>query len=650
MTNPTYGPSQFASQDFPSAVPSLAAASEDSEASPSSGADSGARIQEIDEASEKFVELRELHQQPVPYLRACFRELTQRYRQIAFGIKGRCISDSLADFAAIDGLTPDEIESLKHLINHNLLARQGDKKSYLSGPHAIGSRQVYLTTVAIDRSEDLEVVASLCFAMIPQSKAELDLASAQLRADLAAAVNLLPALQKSQAPQGDSSVDLTARVSRYESTREFAFALVNSLAQRYACQQVAFGVANHKKIKVLAISGTDKFKDSSPGIVDIQQAMEETLDANEMLAFQPHGMTATHKAMPVHTQWGSSTRTAVCSIPLMAGDKCIAVVSLRRDPTTGFGAAELAELDSVIGPFGAAVELAQRGERSLKEHFKESAARGFRSAKKPGTAAGRMIRTVVLAAALIFIFGWLPYKPFTPCVLVPSDLTQTLAAFDMELEEVFVRSGDRVQAGTLLAKFDTRQLELERSTLESQRDQAEVDVRAALVEGDPAAASLAKASSAVFAAQLAAVEQKIQNCRIEAPHDGMVVAADLDQKLGQVFPQGEPILSFAPMNSFELEIRVPEHMARHITVEQTGSFAPAADPANSVSYSIESISGSAELIDGKNVFVAKAKLDRSSDHFRQGMEGFASTYTGWRPIPWIVFHRAYEYAASGFWF
>ena len=645
MAIPAFDPGQFSGSDYPGTVPTAVG-----NPSAASGGTSEARVQEIEDASAIFAELSQQHPQPVPYLRACFRELTQRYRQIAFGVKGRCISDSLADFAAIDGLTDSEIAALRQEIDQCLLARHGDNRSYLSGPHRAGSRQVYLITVAVDRSSDLEVMATLCFAMIPQTKEELELASAQLRAEIAVALNHAPISRAASPTQGDAAMDMTSRVSRYGSTREFAFALVNSLAQRYTCQQVAFGLVTHKKIKVLAVSGTDKFKESSPGIVDIQQAMEETLDAGEMLAYQPNGLTATHKAMPVHTQWGASTRTAVCSIPLMAGEKCIGVVSLRRDPQTGFGAGELSELNSVIGPFGAAVELAQRGERSLKQHFKESAARGFRSAKKPGTAAGRLVRMLLMVGALVFLFGWLPYKPMTPCVLVPSDLTQTLAAFDMELEQVLVRSGDRVNAGDLLAKFDTRQLELERSTLESQRDQAEVDVRAALVAGDPAAASLAKANSAVFAAQLAAVEQKIQNCLITAPQDGMVVAADLEQKIGQVFPQGEPILSFSPMNSFELEIRVPEHQARHITVSQEGSFSPVADPANTMEYKIESISGSAELIDGKNVFVAKATLEQSSDQFRQGMEGFASTDTGWRPIPWIAFHRIYEYAASGFWF
>ena len=125
--------------------------------------------------------------------------------------------------------------------------------------------------------------------------------------------------------------------------------------------------------------------------------------------------------------------------------------------------------------------------------------------------------------------------------------------------------------------------------------------------------------------------------------------AELNRKVGQVFAQGSPILSFAPLDDWQLEIRVPENQARYFRQNQTGCFAPAANPGRKLNYTIANISGSAELIDGKNVFVATAQINGDADFFRQGMEGIARTHTGWQPIPWILLHRLFEYGRAGFW-
>lgn len=587
------------------------------------------------------------------FMRLSLRKICAAYRVIGFGFRGRIGAKTFQDFAAVPDLDGEHKESLRATISQNLLACQGEIGTFLAGPKQIGPHSLRLVTVATEVAQH-EFVGIASFCVLDGPTDRLQLVRAELQGAMHQMLSSIPSSAES-APEEtvsteDQEVDLTARTSRYSGPREFAFALVNSLARRFDCQQVACGLREGDNIVVQAVSGKDTFKASSPGIVDIQQAMEETLDAGVGVSSQPHGETTAHNPMPVHTQWATSTRTAVCSYPMLADDECIGVVSLRKDAEVGFSEAELAELESLITPFGPAVELTKRGNRTLVEHLKESGKESWKLAVQPTTGTGRILRIAALLAGLIFLFGWMPFRPMTPCVIVPAKMTQTLAPFDMQLSAVHVRSGDEVQQGQLLVKFDTRELELERASLISQRDQAEVDVRAALVEGDAAAASLAKANASVFQTQLDSINKKISLCFIKAPTNGMVVEAELEKKLGQIFPQGEKVLSFAPMDEFELEIHVPEYNARHIASTQSGSFVSSADPGNKMPYLIESVSGSAELIDGKNVFVAKAKLKGSSEHFRQGMEGFAKTDVGWRPIPWIAFHRIYEYARSSFWF
>ena len=598
-----------------------------------------------------FQRLVETHPRRSAYLQAAMRAILAHHRSFGFRLTGRIAAETLGDFACDGELSADNQLELRQLASQATLSGHSELNARITGPYTLNEQQrVFLVTLPMLSEDRDDLIATVCFAISPANDQEVNLRAYELQSSLLLSLQMLPA---PKVPGGklaiDENLQMTARISRFSDTREFAFAFVNSVATRFDCEQVALGIIRSEQLVVLAVSGTDTFKPSSPGVIDIQQSMEEARDSVQTIVFQPEGQTAKQKTMPIHTRWGTCCQNAVCSIPLMAGARCVAVLTLRRHRRLGFTDVNVEEIEKLVKPFGAAIDLSMRGDRTFKSHFCEAAAVKVAQIRHPNTQTGRIVRGASIAAAVILLFGWFPYRPLIPCVLVPGNSTQSIAAFDMQLSEVKVRSGDRVSRGQVLAKFDTRQLELQRAGLTSQREQAEVDVRKALVKSDAASASLAKANSQVFATQLAAVEKKISQCTITAPEDGMVMDAELNRKVGQVFAQGSPILSFAPLDTWQLELRIPEHQARYFRKSQTGCFAPTANPGRKLNYTISNVSGSAELIDGKNVFVATAQVDGDADFFRQGMEGIARTHTGWRPIPWILLHRFFEYGRAAFW-
>ncbi len=579
------------------------------------------------------------------------RKIVIHCRQIGCGLKGRIGIETLSDFACVDALNESEQLHLRQAISATVLSGHGEESITRSGPHEVGPHRVTLITIPLCERHQRELMGIACFAMIANNEQETTLRAIELQSQMLLALQYMPTTPKSpqQAQAEHAVIDMAARVGRYRDSRQFAFALVNSIASRFDCEQVAMGLVRNRRLIVDAISGSDTLKANSPGVIDIQQAMEECRDSTQTIVFQPEGQAPKQKSLPIHIRLGAASQCAVCSIPLLAGDDCIAVLTLKRPRKLGFPQATVDELEKTLKPFGPAIEMAIRGDLSLLDHFRHGIQLTLPAIIHPKTKLGRVARNVLTCAALVALFGWLPYEPLTTAVLVPGDLTQTIAAFDMQLVEAPVRSGQRVTRGQLLARFDTRQLELDRERLRSQFDQAEIEVRKSLAKGDVATASLAKSNATIFATQLAAVEQKIAQCIIVAPEDGMVMEAELHQKIGQTFAQGAPLVSFARLGTWQLELHIPEHQTPHFATQQQGYFAPTSNPGQRLKFTIENVRGSAELIQGKNVFVATAKVDGNPDFLRQGMEGLASTHTGWKPIPWIACHRLIEYCRASFW-
>ena len=447
-------------------------------------------------------------------------------------------------------------------------------------------------------------------------------------------------------PSWETSV---ARIAGHRSPREFAFSLVNSLAVKLGAEQVGFGLLEASRMKVLALSGVASFKAGSPGVALIQQAMDECLDYRRLVIQQNGtvGPDGTHFA--IHQRWSSETGNSnLCSVPLMDADGVVAVVSVRRSAGCPFTATEVTALLQTIKPYASAIRVLERATQSLSQQLKFA----VRTNLSALTGAGwprRCVTALACTAALWCIFGSVTYKPLCHARVMARNMVQMTSALDSRLLKVHVQAGDQVQAGQLLAEFDTADQVLRLVTLERDIASSEVDVRRAIEVRDAGGAALAKARVGVFRAQADAIKIKLDRARLVAPAAGLIVRADLNQRIGQTFRMGEVVIEFAPTDGWTLEIQVPDDIGDLVRAEQTGEFAAESRTSTSLPFAIESLDGTAQVIDGGNVFVAHAQLSGQPDWLKSGMEGTAKVVTVSKPILWVAFHRVVDWCRLNFW-
>lgn len=464
-----------------------------------------------------------------------------------------------------------------------------------------------------------------------------------------AAALLAESKSPTQAKHEDRDLHAMGRTSDFRSSTHMAFALVNNLAGRYDCEQVGLGFVKGNRIEVVAVSGMATFKANSPGIVDMRQSMEECFDDRNVIVSQSANALPEFHERPIHRQWSQNTRSAVCSMPLVIAGEMVAIVSLRRTATAPFLVDEIGNIQEAIKPFASPIHLYRKSERTLAQHVIQSARAFRKQALSPKSATGLAARVACLAVVAFLIFGFVPYQPKCTGRIVPANLTHMQASFDMRLSQVLVQPGQSVKQGDTLARFDTKVLELERSQFDAELARYEAEMRNFSNQGDTSNASISKAKAAVFKAKLRATERKIAECELKAPYDGIVLEANLSRSIGQIFPQGAAILSIAPLNEYEVELRYPESVVPYILDSQKGSFASLSQPGKSMDFELISVDGTAVVEEGKNVLKARAKLLSPHDGIRPGVDGIAKTDSGWKPVLWVVFHGVYDYARYHFW-
>ena len=495
------------------------------------------------------------------------------------------------------------------------------------------------------------VVLAAC-ADRPQMEASLT----ELRAVTAALATALAAAARGRAGARVSATKQAEAVGRagvYTSIHELAFAMTNNLRNKIGCDQVTFGLVDGPRVKILSISGLDDIKPRSPGAAAMRHAMEECLDLGRTLCIQNDDRWADEAATTghrLHREWHETAGGAsVASVPILSGERPVAVIALRRRSDLPFSKEELDQASDLLAPFGAAIPVVHRSTRSLVQHATQNVVEAARFALAPR---GWGVKAIALAMALLMgwvAFGVTPYRVSVEAVVQSDQTVHFAAPFEGRIAEVHAGPGDRVTGGQVLCRFDTADLDLQAAGVRAELATIGIEIDQALAEGDVSAATLAAARRDVLVTRLAVHERRIDAATVRAPADGTLISGDIADRVGQTVPLGEPLFRFVPDDSLRVELLVPEHAADEVHHGLTGRFAAQARPEIAQTFSITHAAASAEIRDGKNVLPARAGLEDAPDWLRVGMEGVAKIDAGDRPVWWVAFHRIADAMHMRFW-
>lgn len=459
--------------------------------------------------------------------------------------------------------------------------------------------------------------------------------------------------QTASADKPREGADALRKVAGYSSPVELAFALTNSLRNRTGCDQVALGRVAKKRVRILSISGLDEIKAKSPGVVALQAAMDECLDARRPVVAQD--TSNREDAHPqsghrLHAQWrAASGHAAVTSLPLFAGDELVGVLSLRRRAAEPFTQEDVQKFREQVEPYMAGMELVERAGLSLFRHTLRSTVGAALALVRPRGWFKKVLVLGLFALLGWFAFGTASYTLSIPCAVQPTESRHVGAPFDAVLVESSVLPGDRVEAGAILGRFDTRELELQANQLEAEVAGHRLAERQALAAGEQLDLLLARAELKRAEAELAVLLGQIEAAVLRAPVGGTLLEGDLRARVGDVIAKGTPLYQITPDDAWKLELRVPERDVDELRRGLRGRFASHARPDQPQGLVVGRIFPSAESAEGEAIVLAEARTRGGSGWLRPGMEGMAVVEIGERRVCWIALHRFVDLFRLHFW-
>ena len=430
---------------------------------------------------------------------------------------------------------------------------------------------------------------------------------------------------------------------------EAATAFATELALRLGFDRVSIGLVESGQVVVKAISHSADVLAKYEAHRAIASAMDEAIEQAAVLT-SADTAGKIPRILQAHKALARATGNQICTIPLANNHEIFGAITFERVSTEKLEQEDIDACETIVSLLGPLVLLRWNEERPWYSRLMKSS---IGHAKRGYLLRRFFFKTVLYATLVGFVV--LLFIPVVHNVNAPARLEglvqRALVAPEAGfLEKSYVRPGDRVKEGQLLAELSDQELQLEKRKWESELAQHENAYGASLAEADRVQLVINQSKADEARSQLELTEHKIARSKIIAPFDGIVIKGDLRQLLGTPVQRGEVLLTVAPVSAYRLMIEVDERDVAFVQAKQRGRVALVSLPDKTLAFEVLRITPVAAIKEGRNYFDVEATLINQQQTFlRPGLEGVAKINAGNKPFIWIWTHRVLDSVRLALW-
>ena len=444
----------------------------------------------------------------------------------------------------------------------------------------------------------------------------------------------------------DLGTRLLAAVNSTQGFKGACLQLVNDAAKQLGADRVALGWCVRDSIHVKAISDTEQFDRRVNMVRKLEAAMDECLDQEQPVlvpapsaetdALLSQAVTSCHRELAA-----GSADLRLCSVPLRDKDSVVGVLTVEA---VGAGIIDLNTIEvlqATLDLVAPVMKVRFDDDRNLGLRAWDSVQRAGRWVVGPKHTVWKMAGVLLLAAFLFCAFWTMPYRVGAPATIQPRMRQVVSVPFDAVLRSFpeGVEAGATVKAGDVVARLDTRELELSAEDARQKIAQAEKGQSTARAQGRVDEAQRAEAQALRARAELELAERRIELSTLRAPIDGTITAGRLVSLLGSSVKLGDKLYEIAPLDALTVLARVDERDVGLLKEGGVGRVATRTHPEEAFDVEIERVVPSAEAAEGKNLFEVRARVLKPAAWMRPGMEGVARLDTPNRSLLWIGTRR-----------
>ncbi|NLF32326.1 MAG: HlyD family efflux transporter periplasmic adaptor subunit [Planctomycetes bacterium] len=449
------------------------------------------------------------------------------------------------------------------------------------------------------------------------------------------------------------ATETLAGINEHGRSAGASMALCNELASRWQADRVSVGFLKGRYVHLKAMSHTEKFSRKMKLVQDIEAAMEECLDQDVEVAY-PAAAEDTYVARATGDLSKRHGPTSVLSLPLRQSGQVRGVLTLERPVEEPFDLEDVEALRLTAELCTPTLVTLHETDRWFGARWAGKARKGLATFLGPKHTWAKLAAIGAFCAIVFLTFAKGQYRVEAPFVFEATSRRVAPAPFDGQLKEVLVQSGQQVEAGTVLARLETFDLQKELARAEAGWRRGLNEAADARAQGETAKAMMAEEQARQFKAEMDLYRQRIADAEIVAPVAGRILTPDLDKLVGGPVERGKVLFELAPLNLMWAELSVDEDQIGDVKEGQRGELAAVGRPGDRIAFRVERITPLAEVVDQRNVFKVRVELEGMDLEGRHrgiypGAEGIAKIDVDKRHYAWIWTRKLVNWVRMKLW-
>ncbi len=258
------------------------------------------------------------------------------------------------------------------------------------------------------------------------------------------------------------------------------------------------------------------------------------------------------------------------------------------------------------------------------------------------TQKAKIVATFLLFGAAAMVIQ-VPYWPRRECVIEPAVRQYLASPIDGRIKESFVRPGDQVKQGQLLARMHDEELQLELSSLRAQLETSGHKRSTALANGAAGDAQIAKYTRQEVQARIDMIQDSLRRLELISPMAGTIVQGDWSRSKGNPVQRGSTLFEIAALDKMTIQTHLQPDDLAEIVVGETGTLRVDSAFGKTWTGNLERIEPHARIVDDQAVFVAEMTVNNENLLLRPGAKGTVRIHTGEKTIGWLLFFRPLQW-------
>jgi RND family efflux transporter MFP subunit len=430
-------------------------------------------------------------------------------------------------------------------------------------------------------------------------------------------------------------------------------AIVNGPSSVFRYERAAIATDQNGRLQVKAVSGMRQVNPGDAEVARLREILQWAVVLDNELLVKQVGENIDHPRSETREKFRryfeETGMRAFYALPLTDEQGRVGILTFESDDPEFLGEAQLEMLRVLAGQATVALRNAELYREvpfiGVLEPILQKKRRFLALEKHKRLT--YILGAVAVAVALIVVP--FPMRVDGNAVVQAGRTAKIQPEFAGTLKQVFVREGQFVQKGAVLADMDDWDARAILARAQAKYTAALSEMNRALAGNDGTTAGIKRVESDYWSAEVNRAQEMLEHTHLRSPISGVVATPFVDTFAGKSLEPGDTFAEVVDTSRASVDVAVDESDIALVKSLQQARVKLASYPTMTFNGEVTIVSPtSVSDAEGRH-FLARVDIPNSTGAVRAGMGGRGKVFVGWRPAGYVIFRKPAMWIWSHVW-